>query len=223
MMKLFWLVNLILVIGLGATSAKAEIHADKKADLTVAIDGSGDVKTVAEAIDKVPENNKKRFIIFIKKGIYDEQIRIPANKPYVSFIGESAENTKLTFNISNKVAGSTSAAYAIYIGGHDFYAENITFENSFGTGSQAVAVLTEADRLIFKNCRFLGWQDTLYAKGGRQYFENCYIEGAVDFIFGQAAAVFENCEIHSKSDGYIAAPMRFAADEPSGFVFDNSN
>ena len=81
--------------------------------------------------------------------------------------------------------------------------------------------MSDADRLIFKNCKFIGWQDTLYAKNGRQYFENCYIEGAVDFIFGQAAAVFENCEIHSKADGFIAAPMRFAADEASGLVFDN--
>ena len=69
--------------------------------------------------------------------------------------------------------------------GHDFHAENITFENSFGTGSQAVAVLVEADRLVFKHCRFLGWQDTLYAKNGRQYYEDCYIEGHVDFIFGR--------------------------------------
>ena len=121
----------------------------------------------------------------------------------------------LTFSISNKEAGSTSAAYATYIGGHDFHAENITFENSFGTGSQAVAILVEADRAVFRKCRFLGWQDTLYAKNGRQYYKDSYIEGHVDFIFGQAAAVFENCHIHSKGDGYIAAPMRFAADEPA--------
>ena len=220
-MKFFWLVNLILALGLCAVSVKAEVYTDKKADLTVAIDGSGDVKTVGEAIAKVPENNQKRFVIFVKKGVYKEQIRIPATKPYVSLIGESAENTKLTFDLTNKIAGSTSASYSFYVGAHDFYAENITFENSHGKGSQAVAVLTDADRLIFKNCKFLGWQDTLYAKGGRQYFENCYIEGAVDFIFGQAAAVFENCTIHSKADGFIAAPMRFAADEASGFVFDN--
>ncbi|HEY0461227.1 MAG TPA: pectate lyase, partial [Pyrinomonadaceae bacterium] len=180
-------------------------------------------------IERVPENNKTRFVIFIKKGEYREQIRIPADKPYISFIGESAETTRISFDINNKRAGTTSAAYAVYIGGHDFRAENITFENSFDYkanqgqgGTQAVAVLSEADRLVFKNCRFLGWQDTLYAKNGRQYFENCYIEGHVDFIFGQAAAIFENCTIHSKSDGYIAAPMRFAADEPSGFVFINS-
>jgi PelA/Pel-15E family pectate lyase len=126
----------------------------------------------------------------------------------------------LSFNLSNKDAGSTSASYATYIGGHDFYAENITFENSFGQGSQAVAVLVEADRAVFKKCRFLGWQDTLYAKNGRQFYKDCYIEGHVDYIFGQAAAVFENCHIHSKGDGYITAPMRFAADEPAGFIFN---
>lgn len=214
--------NLILLVLLLAFAARAEVFRDIKPDLTVDAAGKGDVKTVGEAIEKVPLNNPKRFVIYIKKGIYQEQIRIPANKPFISLIGESAEAVKLTFNISNKIAGSTSAAYAFYVGGHDFHAENITFENSFGQGSQAVAVLSEADRLIFKNCRFLGWQDTLYAKNGRQYFENCYVEGSVDFIFGQAAAVFENCTIHSKSDGYIAAPMRFAADESSGFVFNNS-
>jgi PelA/Pel-15E family pectate lyase len=192
------------------------------ADITVAADGSGDVKTVQTAIDRVPVNNKKRVVIRIRPGTYFEQVRVPVYKPYISFIGESAEKTTITFKLSNKEAGSTSASYSVYIGGHDFYAENITFENSFGTGSQAVAVLVEADRAVFKNSRFLGWQDTLYAKNGRQYYENCYIEGHVDFIFGQAAAVFDNCLIHSKGDGYIAAPMRFSADEPSGLVFLNS-
>lgn len=217
-MKILWTIGFLLIFCLNA----AQAYSKTKADLIVAADGSGNVKTVREAIAKAPEDNKKRFVIYIKSGVYREQVRIPANKPYISLIGESVETTKLTFNLSNKDAGSTSASYGFYVGGHDFYAENLTFENSFGQGSQAVAVLTEADRIVFKNCRFLGWQDTLYAKNGRQYFENCYIEGAVDFIFGQAAAVFENCEIRSKGDGYIAAPMRFAADEASGFVFINS-
>lgn len=193
--------------------------AQVKPNLTVAADGSGDTKTVQAAVDKVPENNKTRFVIAIKPGVYNEQVRIPASKPFISLVGTDAQKVLLTFKLSNKEAGSTSAAYATYIGGHDFYAENITFENSFGTGSQAVAALVEADRVVFKHCRFLGWQDTLYAKNGRQYYDHCYIEGTVDFIFGQSAAVFDNCEIHSKGDGYIAAPMRFAADEPSGFVF----
>lgn len=220
-MKIFPVIALILFFGLTTIQTQAKPFFSEKADLTVAADGSGDAKTVSEAIAKVPENNSKRFTIFIKAGTYQEQIKIPATKPFISLIGESAEKTKLTFNLTNKATGTTSSSYSFYVGGHDFYAENITFENSFGVGSQAVAVLTEADRLVFKNCKFLGWQDTLYAKNGRQYFENCYIEGHVDFIFGQAQAVFENCEIHSKGDGFIAAPMRFAADEPSGFVFDN--
>lgn len=215
-MKLFILTVLTILFAASAAAAKA--------DIVVAADGTGDVRTVTEAVQRVPENNKKRFIIQIRPGVYREQIRIPANKPYISFIGSNAEKTVLTFSLSSREAGSTSAAYATYIGGHDFHAENITFENSFGKpsgpGSQAVAVLVEADRAVFKKCRFLGWQDTLYAKNGRQYYIDSYIEGHVDFIFGQAAAVFENCHIHSKADGYIAAPMRFAADEPSGFVFD---
>jgi PelA/Pel-15E family pectate lyase len=202
------------------TLALAGYVSIRAADLTVAADGTGDVRTVQQAIDRVPENNSKRFVIFIKAGTYKEQVRIPSTKPFISLIGADAATTVLTFNLSNKDTNSTSASYSTYIGGRDFYAENVTFENSFGQGSQAVAVLVEADRAVFKNCRFLGWQDTLYAKNGRQYYENCYVEGHVDFIFGQAAAVFENCEIHSKADGYIAAPMRFAADEPSGFIFD---
>lgn len=187
--------------------------------VTVAADGTGDVRTVMEAVERVPQNNKSRFVITIKPGVYTEQIRVPASKPFISFVGTDAATTVLTFRISNKEAGSTSAAYATYIAGHDFYAENITFENSFGVGSQAVAVLVEADRSIFKKCRFLGWQDTLYAKNGRQYYVDSYIEGSVDYIFGQAAAVFENSLIHTKGDGYITAPMRFAADEPAGFIF----
>ena len=221
-MKKLYFGNLTLLILLSAICVRAEFFSNIKADLTVNMNGKGDTKTVGEAIAKVPENNKKRFVIFIKQGVYKEQIRIPANKPFVSLLGENAENTKLTFNLTNKDTGSTSASYSFYVGGHDFHAENLTFENSFGTGSQAVAVLSEADRIVFKNCKFLGWQDTLYAKNGRQYFENCYIEGHVDFIFGQAAAVFENCVIHSKGDGYIAAPMRFADDEASGLVFIKS-
>ena len=188
-------------------------------DLTVAADGTGNVRTVQEAIDRVPVGNTHRFNITIKPGTYNEQVRIPSNKPFISLIGSDASKTILTFKISNKDAGSTSAAYAVYIGGHDFHAENITFENSFGTGSQAVAVLAEADRLVFDHCRFIGWQDTLYAKNGRQFYDDCYIEGHVDFIFGEAAAVFYKSEIHGKADGYIAAPMRFSDDEPTGFVF----
>lgn len=192
------------------------------ADIVVAADGSGDVRTVQQAVDRVPENNASRFVIRIKPGTYKEQVRIPGSKPLIALEGIDAAKTVLTYDLSAKAAGSTSASFSFYVGGSDFRAENITFENSFGQGSQAVAALVDADRAVFKNCRFIGWQDTLYAKGGRQYYKNCYIEGDVDYIFGQAAAVFDSCEIHSKADGYIAAPMRFADDEPSGLIFYRS-
>src|SRR3954467_4765774 len=91
-----------------------------RADIVVSAGGSGDVRTVQEAIDKVPVNNKSRVVIRIKAGIYNEQVRVPADKPYISFIGDSAEKTKITFNLSNKAAGSTSASYSVYIAGHDF-------------------------------------------------------------------------------------------------------
>ena len=225
-MKKIICLGFILFFNFAAVFVTASKRSDtlfpiKRADIIVATDDTGDVKSIQEAINRVPENNTKPFVIFIKAGVYKEQIKIPANKPFITFLGENKEKTILTFDLTNAKTGSTSASYSTYIGGHDFRAENITFENSFGIGSQAVAVLVEADRAVFINCRFLAWQDTLYAKNGRQFYKDCYIEGHVDFIFGQAAAVFENCHIHSKGDGYIAAPMRFSADEPSGFVFQN--
>src|SRR6185369_15792660 len=96
---------------------------------------------------------------------------------------------------------------------------NLTFENTFGTGSQAVALFVDADRASFKNCRFLGWQDTLFANGSRHYFKDCYIEGHVDFIFGTASAVSEDCTIHSKGQGYVTAHYRLSNEEDTGFVF----
>jgi PelA/Pel-15E family pectate lyase len=201
----------VLIVAVSASSGFA--------DITVAADGSGDVRSVQQAIEKVPDGNRSRVIIRLKPGVYREQVRVPATKPYITILGKDAATTLITYSLSNRETGSTSASFSTYIGGHDFRAENVTFENSFGKGSQAVAVLVEGDRAVFRNCRFLGWQDTLYAKGARQYYKNCYIEGTVDFIFGQAAAVFDSCEIHSKGDGYIAAPMRFAAYEPSGLIF----
>ena len=107
-----------------------------------------------------------------------------------------------------------------YIYAPDFYAENITFENSFRSGRAGSACFVSADRAYFKNCRFLGSQDTLYTYGKncRQYYEDCYIEGTVDFIFGWSTAVFNRCHIHSKSGGYVTAPSTDQG-QKYGYVF----
>ena len=185
--------------------------------IVVAADGSGDFKTVQQAVDHVPDNNNQPVVIRIKRGVYQEQVRV--TKRYLTFRGEDPANTVLTHRLSAQQAGNTRLAFSTLINADDFHAENLTFENSFGVGSQAVALFVDADRASFKNCRFLGWQDTLFVNGSRHYFKDCYIEGHVDFIFGTASAVFENCTIHSKGQGYVTAHYRTSNEEDTGFVF----
>ena len=185
----------------------------------VAADGSGDFKTVQEAVDHVPENNNQRVVIQIRPGVYQEQIRVSDGKRYLTFRGDDAARTVLTFRISAQQAGNTRLAFSTYVNADDFRAENLTFENSFGTGSQAVALFVDGSRAVFQNCRFLGWQDTLFVNGAQHFFKDCYIEGHVDFIFGTASAVFESCTIHSKGKGYVTAHYRTSDKQNTGFVF----
>ncbi|GJM64244.1 pectinesterase family protein [Persicobacter diffluens] len=191
--------------------------------------GSGDFETIQAAIDQVPVFRKKETSIFIKNGVYKEKLTIPQNRENITLIGESSEKTVISFDDfaskKNRFGENlgTSGSSSVYIYANDFTAKSLTFENSFGAGSQAVAVLVSGDRVIFDNCRFLGFQDTLYPKkeGSRQYYKNCYIEGATDFIFGWATAVFEDCEIFSRKGGkYITAASTNKADD-FGFVFIN--
>jgi len=195
-------------------------------DFIVAKDGSGDFKTVQEAIDAVPDFRKNRTTIFIKDGIYKEKLVLPASKTNVAFIGENTNGTVLTYddyaskkNRFGEEVGTTGST-SFYIFGEGFTAENVTFENSAGPVGQAVAVRIDGDRVAFKNCRFLGFQDTLYPHGdsSRQYYKDCYIEGTVDFIFGWSTAVFEDCTIFCKDHGYITAPSTLQETE-FGFVF----
>ncbi len=182
-------------------------------DYVVAQDGSGDFFTVQEAINAVPDFRKEaRTTILIRKGVYKEKLIIPASKINVSFIGQEGAVISYDDYASKKnVFGenkSTSGSSSCYIYAPDFYAENITFENTSGPVGQAVAVFVDGDRVMFRKCRFLGFQDTLYTYGkeSRQYYEDCYIEGTVDFIFGWSTAVFNRCVIHSKGNGYVTAP-----------------
>ncbi|HWP39442.1 MAG TPA: pectinesterase family protein, partial [Tepidisphaeraceae bacterium] len=120
---------------------------------------------------------------------------------------------------STQPVGTTGSTSTL-INADDFTAENVTFENPSGHIAQAVAVKTNGDRIVFRNCRFLGGQDTLYPNGHRTYFKDCYIEGRVDFIFGKAVAVFENCHIHSKNGGYVTAAST-PQEQAFGFIFLN--
>ncbi len=191
--------------------------------VVVASDGSGDFKTIQMAIDHAPfVPDGQRLNIEIRPGTYKERLVVPQDRPRTTFLGEDAATTIITAAMSAKEAGGTFLSSTVDVQGAEFHAENVTFENTFGVGSQAVALMIHSDRAEFRRCRFLGWQDTLYAATGRQYYKDCYIEGHVDFIFGNATAVFDNCEIHSRGDGYLTAQSRTSKDLPTGFVFYHS-
>lgn len=197
-------------------------------DFIVAKDGSGQFTTVQQAIDAVPAFRKKVTTIFIKKGIYTEKVILPEPKQNIRLLGEDPLETILTYddyaqrkNIFGEEVG-TSGSSSFYCAGEGFTAENITFQNSAGPVGQAVAIWVAADKALFVNCRFLGFQDTLYTygKGARQLYLNCYIEGTVDYIFGSSTAWFEGCTLHCKKNGYITAA---STPESSlyGYVFNN--
>jgi pectinesterase len=213
--------NIRILLGLMLAFASFSV-----ADVVVAADGSGNFKTVQAAVDAAPGD--ARYVIRIKPGVYKEHITIPTEKRFVSLIGEDAKTTTLTFDLYAAVPGDdgkpigTFRTASTVIQADDFVAENITFENSAGNkgtvAGQAVALAVFGDRAAFRNCRLIGWQDTLLVNAGRQYFENTTIEGAVDFIFGASTVWFENCRIVCKGRGYITAAST-PQDQPYGYVF----
>jgi pectinesterase len=196
-------------------------------NLFVAADGSAKFKSVQEAIMSVPSGSSNNpVIIHIKPGTYKELIYIQREKRFFKLAGDNTTNTVLIFDLYAGITNAEGKPIGTFktpsttIDADDFTAENITFENSAGPVGQALAIRVDGDRAVFRNCRFLGWQDTILLNRGRQYFENCHICGHVDFIFGAATAWFEKCRINCLRDGYITAastPM----DQPFGFIFSN--
>ena len=214
----------IFLIGLISLKLSAENY-----DFVVDALGKGDFKTVQEAINAVPDFRKVATTIYIKNGIYKEKLVLAASKRMVRFIGESQDKTILTYddfaqkkNIFGEEKG-TSGSSSFYVYGDDFYAENITFENSSGPVGQAVAIWVAGDKSHFKNCRFLGFQDTLYTYGSRQFYQNCYIEGTTDFIFGSATTVFKDCEIFCKKGGSYITAASTPEQSKFGYVFIDCN
>jgi len=192
-----------------------------KYTFTVAKDGSGDYKYIQDAIDAMRVFPLEPITLYIKNGVYNEKIELPANNTDVTFVGESVEKTIITFNdYSGRGKLNTFTSPTAKISGNRFVAQNITFSNSAGAVGQALALYVDADKAVFKNCRFLGNQDTIYACGenSRQLFIDCYIEGTTDFIFGPATAVFQNCTIKGKTNSFITA-ANTTPGKKYGFVF----
>lgn len=192
-----------------------------KYTFTVAKDGSGEFKYIQEAIDAMRVYPLAPITLYIKNGVYNEKIELPANNTDVTFIGQNIDSTIIVFNdYSGRGKLTTFNSYTAKISGNRFKAQNITFSNNAGRVGQAVALYVDADKALFINCKFLGDQDTIFAAGetSRQLFVNCYIEGTTDFIFGPATAVFQNCIIKEKSNSYITAASTTPG-KKFGYVF----
>lgn len=188
--------------------------------------GKGDFKTLQEAINSVRAFDPNySYLIFVNEGVYYEKVIIPDQVSDLMIVGENVDKTVISNNDHALIKNmGTFKTYTLQVRGNNITFENITFENNAPIVAQAVALHTEGDRIIFKNCKFLGNQDTIYTGGNdaRLYFENCYIEGTTDFIFGPATAWFENCDILCKKNSYITAASTPEEIE-YGYIFNNCN
>jgi pectinesterase len=181
--------------------------------------------TIQNALDHHPwPGPGGRVYIEIAPGTYHERVIVTQNHNNITLIGlgKTPDEVVITNSLNARQAGGTFFTETVEINGTGFEADNITFENAAGNTGQAVAVANRSDRSIFKHCRFLGHQDTLFADYGRQYYVDSYIEGGVDFIFGNAAAVFDHTELHANAPGYLTAQSRTAPDQTTGYVILNS-
>ena len=213
--------------------AFSEAHAASRYDnpdtIVVARDGTGQFRTVDEALEVCRAFMDYHKVIFIKKGTYKEKLIIPQWLQHVELCGEDRDETVITWDDHANIRTAdrpngmgTFRTYTLKIEGNDITLKNITIENNSARLGQAVALHTEGDRLRFVNCRFLGHQDTIYTgtAGSRLYFEDCYIEGTTDFIFGPSTAWFERCAIFCKANSYITAAST-PKEQMYGYIFNN--
>ena len=216
---------------------------DNPDTLFVARDGTGEFRTVNEAVEVCRAFMEYHKVIFVKKGVYKEKVVIPSWLTHIEICGEDAEQTIITYddhaNVRIPKIGYDSSSpqggieggyqsmgtfrtYTVKVEGNDITFKNITIENNAARLGQAVALHTEGDHLVFINCRLLGNQDTVYTgvANTRLYFLNCYIEGTTDFIFGPSTAWFEGCTIKSKINSYVTAAST-PQDVSYGYIFNH--
>jgi pectinesterase len=193
---------------------------------TVAADGTGQFTSVQDAINGAPQTTSpdSPWVIRVRAGTYSERVYVQREKHFVRLVGEDPSNTTIAFGLYASMAGAdgkpigTFHTPTVWIDADDFAVENLTIANTAGKRGQALALRVDGDRVAFRNCTFLGWQDTILVNRGRQYFANCRVAGAVDFIFGGATAFFDGCEIRCIGDGYITAAST-PAEQAYGLVF----
>ncbi len=207
-----------------------DVHVRVDPTLKTGIEATDSFPTIQMALDHHPfatpnpDGTPGRVFIEIAPGTYHERVIITQNHTNITLLGmgKSPEDVVITNSLNTKQAGGTFFTETVEVNGNGFQADNLTFENTAGNTGQAVAIAVRADRVIFKDCRFLGHQDTLFADFGRQYYLDSYIEGGVDFIFGNATAVFDHSHLHANGPGFLTAQSRTAPDQTTGYVILNS-
>jgi pectinesterase len=212
----------VWLVGTAAVAQDVHVKVDPKGG--GGITSSDNFVTIQQALDHAPEAPHGRIYISVAPGTYRERIHVTQNRPRVTLLGSGKDASEVVTVAGQnaKSAGGTFFTETAEINGENFEADNVTFQNDAGATGQAVAVSVRSDRAVFKHCRFLGDQDTLFADYGRQYYVDSYIEGGVDFIFGNAAAVFDRDEIHEIRSGYLTAQSRTAPEQKTGYVIDHS-
>jgi pectinesterase len=215
---------------LGMHGYAQDVHVRVSPDVKTGIEGTTEFPTIQMAMDHHPfagigtDGKPGRVYIEIAPGVYHERVIVTQNHTNITLVGmgKTPADVVITNSLNAKQAGGTFLTETVEINGDGFEADNLTFENTAGNTGQAVAAAVRADRAVFKRCRFLGHQDTLFADYGRQYYVDSYIEGGVDFIFGNATAVFDHDEIHSNGPGYLTAQSRTSATQTTGYVIVDS-
>ncbi|XVF41840.1 hypothetical protein PTKIN_Ptkin01aG0313000 [Pterospermum kingtungense] len=201
---------------------------DIKPDVVVAKDGSGDFTTIKAAMARIPLNSVKPFVIYIKEGVYEENLEFAYAMVNVALIGDGKEKTRITGHLNVADGLPTFRTATVAVNADRFFAKNIGFENSAGAAKfQAVALMVISDFSVFYNCSMDGYQDTLYVHSKRQFYRDCTISGTIDYVFGDAAAVFQNCKFVTrkpldKQQNIVTAQGRSDARQPTALVIQNS-
>ncbi|XVF31408.1 hypothetical protein REPUB_Repub16aG0143400 [Reevesia pubescens] len=199
-----------------------------KPDIVVAKDGSGNFTTIKAALSHIPLNATKPFVIYIKEGVYNENLEFGYMMINVALIGDGKEKTRITGSLNNADGVPTFKTATVAVNGDNFFAKNIGFENTAGAAKyQAVALMVTSDFSVFYNCSMDGYQDTLYVHSKRQFYRDCTISGTIDFVFGDAAVVLQNCTFIARKplkgqQNIVTAQGRIDVRQPTAIVIQNS-